>query len=398
MGKRGKKGESTATSGKQEVISMANLEVVSEENFQRRLEGMTSTVGACAHCIKERSKVDNSQTSYRENNQDIGGKSRKRRRANKARSSRIIPRASSPIVVHLEDSIKVCSKNSKSSRDIGKSPLTIENNSDTTSIESRPSSTSSVSNTDETGDNSTKYNKNHRNRSKGGHGSSLHSNKETVVSLNNTQYYSGKTGGPNHHHSHHHHYHHNRHQGSSFHHHHRNCHHLSKNFNAFLSAIERVHQKDPKSTSTKLENLVEYAREKTKKDKFYLNNAMVDYCQTGNVAFPSALAARFRRRSHLHLLNDKNVELICNNLSRKSSLTESEEDMSSCSSSSSLASSASSSANSSSEDNESEVSSASIDKCRIITFFYKSLQKVFKLLYFPSYLCIDQSNDFCFGH
>ena len=398
MGKRGKKGESTATSGKQEVISMANLEVVSEENFQRRLEGMTSTVGACAHCIKERSKVDNSQTASRENNQE-GRKSRKRRRANKPRSSRIIPRASSPIVVHLEDSIKVCSKNSKSSRDIGKSPLTIENNSDTTSIESRPSSTSSVSNSEETGDNSNKYNKNHRNRSKGGHGSSLHSNKETVVSLNNTQYYSGKTGGPNHHHSHHHHhYHHNRHQGSSFHHHHRNCHHLSKNFNAFLSAIERVHQKDPKSTSTKLENLVEYAREKTKKDKFYLNNAMVDYCQTGNVAFPSALAARFRRRSHLHLLNDKNVELICNNLSRKSSLTESEEDMSSCSSSSSLASSASSSANSSSEDNESEVSSASIDKCRIITFFYKSLQKFFKLLYFPSYLCIEQTNHFCFGH
>ena len=367
MRKRGKKGESTATSGKQEVISMANLEVVSEENFQRRLEGMTSTVGACAHCIKERSKVDNSQPPSRENNQDTGGKSRKRRRSNnKAKSSRIIPRASSPIVVHLEDSIKVCSKNKKSSGDIGKSPLTLENNNDATSTESRPSSTSSVSNTEEAGDNNTKYNKNHRNRSKGGHGGSLHSNKETVVSLNNTQYYSGKTGGPNHHHSHHHHYHHNRHQGSSFHYHHRNCHHLSKNFNAFLSAIERVHQKDPKSTSTKLENLVEYAREKTKKDKFYLNNAMVDYCQNGN--FPSALAARFRRRSHLHLLNDKNVELICNNLSRKNSLTESEEDVSSCISSSSLASS-SSSVNSSSEDNESEVSSNSIsERYQLIIF------------------------------
>ena len=250
MGKRGKKGESTATSGKQEVISMANLEIVSEENFQRRLEGMTSTAGACVHCIKERSRGNCNQTPSRENNQDTGGKSRKRRRANKAKSSRIIPRASSPIVVHLEDSIKVCGKNSKSHRDVRKSPLTIESNSDTTSAESRPSSTSSVTSTDGTTDTSTINNKNQRNQVKGAYGGSLPSNKETVVSLNNTQYYSGKTGGFNHHHHHHH-----NHQGSSssFHHHHRNCHHLSKNFNAFLSAIERVHQKDPKSTSTKLE-------------------------------------------------------------------------------------------------------------------------------------------------
>ena len=374
MGKKGKKSDSSATSGKQEVISMANLEVVSEENFQRRLEGMTSTVGACVHCIKERSKGDynpSTGSNHRENHQYTGGKSRKRRRSNKPKGTRIIPRASSPIVVHLEDSIKVSSKNSKSTKDIGKSPLTVENNVDTTSkIEKEPSSTPST----ETSESSiSKNNSNHRNQSSGGnHGSSsVHRNssklKETVVSLNNTQYYSGRSGDGNlnhhyrHHHysrHHHHHHHHHHHQGSY--HHPRGCHHLSKNFNAFLSAIERVHQKDPRSTSTRLENLVEYAREKSRKGKF-LNNAMVDYCQTlsglpGNgLETAPAHALRMRHKSHLHLLNDKNVELICNNLSsRKSSLTESEEDVTSCASST-ASSSASSSTNSSSEDNESEV-------------------------------------------
>ena len=339
----GKKSDSTATSGKQEVISMANLEVVSEENLQRRLEGMTSTVGACVHCIKERSKGDynpSTGSNHWENHLDIGGKSRKRRRSNKAKTRRIIPRASSPIVVYLEDSIKVSSKSSKSTKDIGKSPLTVENNVDTTlKTEKKPSTT-----TTEAIDTSiSKNNSNYTNHRRSGHhcSSRLHGNssKETVVSLNNTQYYSGRT---RHHH----------HQGSY--HHHRGCHHLSKNFNAFLSAIERVHQKDPRSTSTRLENLVEYAREKARKGKF-LNNAMVDYC--GNLertVMTSAAHARLHK-SHLHLLNDKNVELICNNLSsRKSSLTESEEDVA-LSSSTTSSSSASSSTNSSSEDNESEV-------------------------------------------
>ena len=164
---------------------------------------------------------------------------------------------------------------------------------------------------------------------------------------------------------HHHHHHHHHHAHHHLHHHSSRCRHLSsccvanKNFNAFLSAIERVHQKDPRSTSTRLENLVEFAREK--KDKLHLNNsALVDYCNQVNMNAHAQHRARadsplrhyvegtplIRHKSHLRLLHDKNVELICNNLSRKSSLTstESEEDVSSLSSSLS-----SSSTNSSSE-------------------------------------------------
>lgn len=122
----------------------------------------------------------------------------------------------------------------------------------------------------------------------------------------------------------------------------------NKNFNAFLSAIERVHRKDPRSTSTRLENLVEFAREKKDKLHHRLNNcSLVDYCNHVTNSAASALrenviASPLRHKSHLRLLHDKNVELICNNLSRKSSLSteSSEDDASSSASPSSVPSSA----------------------------------------------------------
>ncbi len=248
--------------GKQEVISMAQLEVVSEASFLRRREGITG--GTCAQCLKERCStrgacdgadpLTGATTSH---------KMRKRRRSNKAKPSRVIPRASSPIVVHLEDSIKATSgkTSNKSSRDVGKSPLAaeiiekggdnvgkgdtsqecgekspsaVENNdainsslgeltgtppssaheictkgdtpiNDRTNAQSKAQNVSSASSTISTGESGARMSRSgvhHRShhgegcsrtsRAAAHSGRSLHHrNKETVVSLNNTHYYSG---------------------------------------------------------------------------------------------------------------------------------------------------------------------------------------------------------------
>ncbi len=83
---------------------------------------------------------------------------------------------------------------------------------------------------------------------------------------------------------------------------------VNKNFNAFLSAIERVHLKDSLGACAKIESLVEYAI--GDKEKFDLNNS-VNYCQSQNGDNQWTLSQQ--------LLNGKNIDFICNNLSKSGS-------------------------------------------------------------------------------
>ncbi len=83
---------------------------------------------------------------------------------------------------------------------------------------------------------------------------------------------------------------------------------VNKNFNAFLSAIERVHLKDSLGACAKIESLVEYAI--GDKERFDLNNS-VNYCQSQSGDNQWTLSQQ--------LLNGKNVDFICNNLSKSGS-------------------------------------------------------------------------------
>ena len=83
--------EGQCTGVKPEVVSAsANLEVVSRESFVKRLEGMSSS--ACVNCHRERARTQRTKHQVRK------GKNSRRKQAH--------PKASSPIVIHLKDTLK----------------------------------------------------------------------------------------------------------------------------------------------------------------------------------------------------------------------------------------------------------------------------------------------------
>jgi CCR4-NOT transcription complex subunit 6 len=226
MGKKGRRGN------KQETVSMANLEVVSAESFQQRLEGMSS----CVDCLKERSK-----------DAVVSREARGRRHRKPTRV-----RLNSPIVVRLQDTIKVSVKHK-----LKPSPRSSD-------IESESSSSDD--------------------------GSSL---KKETVSLSR-KHLSG---------------------------------HLlrlsrnDKNFNAFLSAIEKVHLKDHGTLSGRLENLEEYVcRVKDKAVANTLLNNSIN-CRTSI----NDKDGKSNCRSLEAFIQSQNIDLICNDLSSKSSAFDSDE-------------------------------------------------------------------------
>ncbi len=208
---------------------MANLEVISAENFQRRLEGIHSS---CLDCLRQRAREAHSDSHQ----------THKRRK-----TSRI--RLNSPIVVRLQDTIKVSVKNR-----LKRSPKSSDVDSDQSSDDGFPC-------------------------------------KKETVSLNNiihNKSWKSLRG--------------------------------DKNFNAFLSAIERVHLKDHGSLSANLENLEEFVRSTKEKHRIggFLNNSINNL---GSISDKDQAAIR---RS-LEFLEKDNVDLICNDLSSKSSAIDSEE-------------------------------------------------------------------------
>ena len=79
---------------KEEVVSVrTNLEVVSEESFQRRLQGMSQTMQAdrCQDCLKERARQQRNKKGRRSHRQ-------------------LRSKHNSPIVIRLQDTIKVSVK------------------------------------------------------------------------------------------------------------------------------------------------------------------------------------------------------------------------------------------------------------------------------------------------
>lgn len=234
QGDMGRRGRDKHRPSKSETISMAaNLEVISAENFQRRLEGMSS----CQDCMKQRVQEACPASSTEAHH------GRRRRKGSQQRLH-------SPIVVRLQDTIKV-------------------------SIRGRPGRPPPRS--DHDSDHSTSSDDTHC--------------KKEVVSLNNICQMS------------------------------RSLQSLrdDKNFNAFLSAIERVHLKDHESLSANLEEFVRTAKDKKalSSQVNFLNNAMLYHSSI------SDKEQAVLRRS-LDFLDKENVELICNDLSSKNSTVDSE--------------------------------------------------------------------------
>lgn len=101
---------------KRETVSVsANLEVISQESFIKRLEGMSSS---CANCRRKRTHNNKScgrnvsnGTSKNNNHRKMG------RRAMAGRRKQII-KANTPIVVHLQDSLRASRKLRQSSLDM----------------------------------------------------------------------------------------------------------------------------------------------------------------------------------------------------------------------------------------------------------------------------------------
>lgn len=232
----GKQRSALSTTSSESISKAANLEVISAENFQRRLEGMSS----CADCMKQRGQEPSGNGHHND-----GHHSRKRRRGSQQRLN-------SPIVVRLQDTIKVSIKGR------GRQSQRPDQDSD-----------HSTSSTED----------------------ALLASKKEVVSLNNICQMS------------------------------RSLQSLrdDKNFNAFLSAIERVHFKEHDSLSANLEEFVRTAKDdKTLSSQVnFLNNA---------VLYHSSITDKEQAvlRRSLEFLDKDNVELICNDLSSKNSVADSE--------------------------------------------------------------------------
>ena len=239
---------------KQETVSMANLEVVSAEDFQLRLDGMS--MSSCLDCLKERAKSTTDQS-----------RGRKRRRSTQIRLN-------SPIVVRLQDTIKVSVKSK-----LRTSPKSSDQESEELELSSDESSpvqpSRSVRQPKSLLASSGRYRF---------HGSQKATNLSakwpaSLASFSN-----------------------------------------DKNFNAFLSAIERVHQKD-RGAMLCLENLEEYVRlTNDKSTALFLNNSV--NCR-GSATDKEQ--SRLNLCRSLELIAGDNVDLICNDLSNKNSVVDSDE-------------------------------------------------------------------------
>ena len=212
-----------------------SLEIVSEESFQLRLEGITDT-SPCSDCLKERQR-------------EVPSDRKRRRKAHSAGT-----RSNAPIVVRLKDTIKVSVKGKQSpkcsdSESCGESD---------DSIEAYRGSSSNKENQEKLSPLQQLWN-NHA--EKYGHpppvGSRHHHSGKTTLKLRRRD---------------------------------------EKNFNAFLSAIEKVHLKDHKNVLMERGNLNLLNRDSTEELlKSVLNNSL-------------------NYRGAVAKLDNSRVDLICNDL------------------------------------------------------------------------------------
>ena len=209
---------------KTETVSMATLEVVSAENFQRRLEGISGIASPCVDCQRERARDLPRPTMEQ-------GFTARRRKGSRMRLN-------SPIVVPLQDTLKAARVSAKCGTKLRNKSVDID--SDMSSDDGLPPS------------------------------------QESNIKTQQLQALKCLRDG--------------------------------KNFNAFLSAIERVHQKDHGSLTSA--NLQQYLRcFKDSGQMALLNNAL------------QAHMGSTRSRS----LDKHKVALICNDLQSKDMSAESED-------------------------------------------------------------------------
>ena len=255
QGSSGSSSGSGTSSSKQENISMASLEVVNEENFQLRLEGMS-----CIDCIKERAKSQGKDPV----------RGRKRRKTTRVRLN-------SPIVVRLQDTIKVSVKNkwrsSPKSSDLESEDISSDDGSGSRNASQVRKSFQMLKGMAA----EMKRSADCRSSSPCKAASSKPSNLSTAKWPSSLASIRD-----------------------------------DKNFNAFLSAIERVHQKEPHS-SLPLQNLEEYMRLANDKSvSLFLNNSV--NCQ-GSISDKEQSRAGGGLRHILELLpGSENIDLICNDL------------------------------------------------------------------------------------
>jgi len=89
-----------------------------------------------------------------------------------------------------------------------------------------------------------------------------------------------------------------------------------KNFSAFLSAVEKVHSKEKPGLSTSFENLAAFIDESKEKNS--------TNCLNNSVNYQHSISEKSTKRS-LGAIEGDNIELICNDLSGKSSVVDSED-------------------------------------------------------------------------